>query len=49
MRVQSLTTLTSLTLGVSLKEGVSISVSVKGLSEMYNFFHMNWAHNQVQS
>lgn len=41
MRVQSLTTLTSLTLGVCLREGVSISVSVKGLSEMYNFFHMN--------
>lgn len=36
MRVQGLT------LGVCLKEGVSTSVSVKGLSEIYNFFHMNW-------
>lgn len=39
----------SLTPGVCLKEGVSISVSVKGLSEIYNLFHMNWGTNQVQS
>lgn len=32
MRVQSLT------LGVCVKKGVSISVSVKGLSEIFNFF-----------